>query len=131
MSLSTAQLYDMYDDLGIGNVEGVFTDTELQRLYTRAGSDYNLAVYYAFRQLLAQANKFHNYTAGMTRVERKQVRDHIKDSMELWKSEARTTANQVRIVGLRQIPPRYKDAPLDVREPQGDGWYDEDDERDD
>jgi len=108
MALTATQRTDLQGDLGIGSDESVFTNDELDRLYTRAGDDYNLAVYFGYRQLLAQANKFHNYTEGMTRVERKQMRDNIAASMEFWKAEARV---QVRMVGLNSIPPRDKDAP--------------------
>jgi len=110
-TLTATQRADMQGDLGIGSDEAVFTNDELDRLYTRAVSDYNLAVYYGYRQLLAQANKFHNYTAGMTKVEASQMRAHIRDTMEFWKEEARRAGNQVRIVGLLEVPPRDKDKP--------------------
>ncbi len=111
MALTATQRADMQGDLGINSDETVFTNAELDRLYERAGNDYNLAVYYAYRQLLAQANKFHNYTVGMTRVERHQMRENIRDSMEFWQAEARRAGNQVRIVGALEIPPRDKDEP--------------------
>ena len=110
-TLTSAQLADIQGDLGIGTDESVFTDDELNRLYTRADGDYDLAVYYGYRQLLAQANKFHNYTVGMTRVERNQMRENLANSMEFWKEEARTAGNQVRIVGMLGIPPKNKDVP--------------------
>lgn len=108
MALTTAQLTDLQADLGIGSDESVFTNAELDRLYVRGGNDYNLAVYFGYRQLLAQANKFHNYTEGMTKIDRKQMRDNIADSMKFWKAEARV---QVRMVGLLGVPPRDKDTP--------------------
>jgi len=110
-TLTATQRADMQGDLGISTDEAVFTNDELDRLYTRADSDYNLAVYYAYRQLLAQANKFHDYTSGMTKIQRQQMRENIKDSMDFWQEEARTTANQVRIVGILEIPPRDKEEP--------------------
>jgi len=108
MALTATQRTDMQGDLGISDDEAVFTNAELDRLYARAGNDYNLAVFFGYRQLLAQANKFFNYTEGMTRVERKQMRDNISDSMSFWQAEGRT---QVRMIGLNPIPPRDKDAP--------------------
>ena len=108
MALTATQRTDMQGDLGISDDEAVFTNAELDRLYARAGNDYNLAVYFGYRQLLAQANKFFNYTEGMTSVQRKQMRDNIASSMEFWKAEARV---QVRMIGLNPIPPRDKDAP--------------------
>jgi len=101
----------MQADLGIGSDESVFTNDELDRLYTRADADYEEAVYLAVRQLLMQASKFHSYTAGQTKVEKQQVFDNLKDMLALWQSESRTTANQVRFVGINEIPPRNKDEP--------------------
>lgn len=110
MALTATQRADMQGDLGISSDEAVFTNDELDRLYERAGNNYELAVYYGYRQLLAQANKFHNYTAGLTRVERVQMRENIADSMTFWQNEARGQ-NQARIVGINSIPPREKDEP--------------------
>lgn len=111
MALTPELRADLQADLGITNDQAVFTDAELDRLYERASGDYNLTVYYGYRQLLAQANKFHNYTTGMTRIEAAQMREHIRDSMEFWKEEARRAGNQMRIAGLLEVPPRNKEVP--------------------
>lgn len=110
-TLTATQRTDIQGDLGITADEAVFTNDELQRLFDRAGGDYALAVYYGYRQLLAQANKFHNYTVGQTKIERATMRDNIRDSMAFWKSEAAAANNQAMIVGMKQIPPRDKDRP--------------------
>ena len=110
-TLTSTQRTDMQADLGIGTDEAVFTNDELDRLYTRADSDYNEAVYLAWRQLLADAAKFSDYTAGQTREEKSQVYEHIKDMVTFWKGEFTTASNQVRIVGINEIPPRWKDEP--------------------
>lgn len=109
--LTATQRADIQADLGIGADEAVFTNDELDRLYTRADADYNTAVYYAWRQLLADANKFHDYSAGQAKVSKSQIRAHIRDMVAFWKEEALTTANQVMLVGLNEIPPRHKDEP--------------------
>ena len=111
MALTATQRTDMQADLGISADEAVFTNAELDRLYERADSDYNLAVFYGYRQLLAQANKFHSYTVGMTTVRRKEMRDNIKETMEFWQEEARRAGKQVRMLGLLSVPPREKDEP--------------------
>jgi hypothetical protein len=110
-ALTSDERSDLQGDLGISANQTVFTDNELDRLYTRADGDYGLTVYYAYRQLLADANKFFDYTAGMTSVRKSQVRDHIKDMLTFWKDEARGSASQVRMVGLVEVPPRTKDEP--------------------
>jgi uncharacterized protein (DUF885 family) len=110
-TLTTTQRTDLQADLGIGSDEAVFTNDELDRLYTRADADYDTSVYLAYRQLLANANKFHDYTAGQTKVQKSQVREHLRDMVDFWKEEAMTRANQVRFLGMNEIPPRHKDEP--------------------
>jgi hypothetical protein len=116
MALSAEQLADIQGDLGITTDQAVFTDAELDRLYTRASSDYNTAVYLGYRQILADAAKLFNYSAGHTRVERAKTFDHVKAMVDFWKAESRTNANQLKILGLNEIPPRWKDTP----DPMGD-----------
>ena len=111
MALTATQRADMQGDLGITADESVFTNTELDRLYARADSDYNSAVYLAWRQLAANAAKFNDYTAGETQEKKSQIWDHIQEMLEFWKDEARVAANQVRSVGLLEVPPRDKDSP--------------------
>jgi len=109
--LTNAQRIDMQADLAIAADEAVFTNAELDRLYTRADADYNGAVYLAWRQLLADASKFNDYTAGQTQEKKSQVWEHIERMVAFWKSESTTAASQVRMLGLNEIPPRWKDAP--------------------
>ncbi len=118
MALTTTQRTDIQGDLGITADESVFTDDELDRLYARADNDYNLAVYYGFRQLVASANKYHRYVAGFATEDLQQVRANLKDSLQQWKGEARSSANQVQMAGLLEIPPRDKDEPWDADDRQ-------------
>src|SRR5512136_1192635 len=110
-NLTVEQRADIQGDLGISSDQTVFTNTELDRLYTRASSNYELAVYYGYRQLLADANKLHDYTVGQTQLSRSQVRAHLRDMMDVWREAARASGNQVLIVGALEIPPRDKDTP--------------------
>ena len=105
----------MQADLAVGAAQDIFTDDELDRLYERAASDYNLAVYYGFRQLLADANKFHDYQLANATIKRSQMRAHLKDMVDFWSEEARTTANQMLIVGGLKVPTQRPDMPIDLR----------------
>lgn len=110
-TLTATQRADMQADLGISADETVFTNDELDRLYTRADSNYEAAVYYGYRQLLADANKLFDYSAGMTKMSKSQVRAHLRDMLEFWKSEVTAAGGQVSIVGALEVPPRDKDRP--------------------
>lgn len=93
MALTADQLADMQGDLGITDSEAVFTDTELQRLYTRAvdsgvDASYELAVALGFRQLMADAAKFNDYTAGESSETKAQVFEHLKDLHKMWAQAA-------------------------------------------
>lgn len=88
MSLTTAQRTDMQADLGISNDQAVFTNAELDRLYERASSDYELAMCYALDQLLMDAAKLNDYTAGASSEKKSQVFDHLKDVRAAWGQRA-------------------------------------------
>jgi hypothetical protein len=116
-TLTAEQLADLQADLGIDDSESVFTDEELQRLFDRAGDDYNLSVYYGWRQLLSASAKWVDYKVAQTSVSRSQAFDHIKDMVAFWAAESRNNANQVRIMGMVPVPTKHKDKPHDQRRP--------------
>jgi hypothetical protein len=113
MALTAQQILDMQADLAIGADESVFTDAELEALYTRAGDDYNTAVYYAWRQILAGSAAWVDYAVAQTKVSRSQAFDHIKAMVTFWGGERRTTANQVLVVGANPVPTVHKNSPHD------------------
>jgi hypothetical protein len=118
MALTAAQILDIRADLGIGAsgaADEVFTDAELNQLFDRAGDDYNLAVYYGWRQILSNAAAWVDYKVAQTSVSRSQAFQHIKDMVVFWGNESRSTANQVRIVGAVPVPTVYKPEPADAR----------------
>ena len=88
MALTATQLADMQADLGIGSDAAVFTNAELNRLYDRASSGYELAVAMAVRQLLMNAARFNDYTAGMNTEKKSQVFAQLKVMYEFWLAEA-------------------------------------------
>lgn len=115
MSLSILMRGDFQKDLGISTDEAVFTNDELDRLFTRSGEIYPLAVYYGYLQLLASANKFRDYTEGMSSEKLSQVRDHLANTLEIWRDEARGSGNQLASLGLVGIPTREKERPWRTR----------------
>lgn len=110
MSLTSDQLSDMQADLGIGSDESVFTDAELNRLYTRADSDYSTAVVLAIRQLTMNAAKLNDYTAGQTSESKSQIFKNLKEMLAYWEEQAQANT-QVKIVGMSFVPPTDRDKP--------------------
>lgn len=88
MALTSTQRTDMQADLGIGSDQKVFANDELDRLYARADSDYELAVAMGIRQLLVNAARFNDYTRGETKESKSQIFDHLKEMYEYWLIEA-------------------------------------------
>lgn len=86
--MDATTLADFQADLGIGSDEAVFADLELERLYTRASSDYSVAMVYALRQLLMSAAKLNDYKALSSTENKSQVFDHLKSLLEIWSAEA-------------------------------------------
>lgn len=112
-ALTDAQVLDMLADLAAGDIDDVFSLVELQRFFDRAGDDYNLAVYYGWRQIAGDSAKWVNYRVAQTHVDRGDAFDHILAMLKLWADESRTNANQVAILGMRPIPTKHKPRPAD------------------
>lgn len=115
MALSSDQLTDFQSDLGISDDEAVFTDAELERLYTRAGEVYETAVYLAWRQVFAQATKYIDYKVAQTEEKRSQVWDHIKAMLAHWQTESNAASGTqgAMLLGLNVVPTRSKEEPYD------------------
>lgn len=114
MALTADQLSDFQRDLGIDDSEAVFTDAELERLFARAEDDYNTAVYLAWRQLLASSAAYIDYKVALTEEKRSQVFDHIQKMVAFWGDESRVAGNQVAMLGLNLVPPRWKEEPAEA-----------------
>lgn len=113
MPLTPEQMQDMLDDLASGALNDVFSQVELDRLFTRAGEDYNTAVYYGWRQILGDSASWVNYRVAQTQVDRGAAFDHILAMLKLWGDESRTNANQLRVLGMRPVPTSHKPKPID------------------
>lgn len=111
--LTEPQTLDMLGDLAAGELDDVFSQAELQRFYDRAGNDYNLAVYYGWRQIFAAATKWVDYQVAQTKVSRSQAAARIKDALELWANESRIASNQLQVLGMNGVPPHHKPLPAD------------------
>lgn len=112
-ALTAEQLADMQADLAIGSDQSVFTDAELQRLYDRASSDYNLAVYYGWRQIAADASRWVNYRVAQTQVDRGAAFDHIKAMVAFWGNESKAADDQLLSAGIGPVPSNHKPRPAD------------------
>jgi hypothetical protein len=116
-TLTAEQRADLQADIGITDDESVFTDDELDRLYTRAGEDYNLTVVYALRQLLVSAARLTDYTAGQTSEKLSQIREGLKASLDYYEKQVVGAGNQVLIRAMRAVPPVYKEVPENHEHP--------------
>lgn len=110
MGLTADELNDFRDDLADAN--GVFSDAAIQRLYTRAGS-YAGAVVLGIDQLLASATKLTKYRQNMSEEDQTGVFDRLLKLRAVKQAEIAATRTQVRIVGMRGVPPPLEDKPGD------------------
>lgn len=87
-----------------------FTDDELQTAYDEAGSDLDKATVVLLEWLMGDAVKMHDYGAGQTRVSKSQVTAQVAGLLDYWSGKV-SSGNQVRMLGLLEVPPRAKDTP--------------------
>jgi len=110
--MSAAQQADIRADLAIAAAdETVFTTAQFNRLYVRAGEDYNKTVEMALWQILIDSAKFNDYTAGQTRERKDQIFTHLRHLHKDWQAGIVDSAKQIKIVGSTPVPPRVKDKP--------------------
>ena len=115
-TLTSDQLTDLQADLALSTNQAVFTDLALNRLYTRAAGDYETTLWLGLRQLYSAALGENDYTAGQTSEKRSQIAKNLKDALDAqWVIVSR--ANQVRIVGMREVPPIEKELPYGYQHP--------------
>jgi hypothetical protein len=126
MALDADQLNDLRHDAGLSDDvdkedgERVFSDAELQRIWTRTDGaatdeDHHFATLgLIFMQLMNNANKLHRYSLLATSESLEQVRAHLKDSFLLYKPYL-DAANGTR---RRQfVPAELNSIPRDQEEP--------------
>ncbi len=109
--LSSDELTDLRGDIGDTGTAQAFADDELQRLFTRAGEDYETTVLLALRQLLGNAWKLHNYQQNQSSESRKQVFDNLKSMVAYWEGIVGSSKTQAKIIGRRSVPPVKKVKP--------------------
>lgn len=112
-TLTADQTTDMLADLAAGALDDVFSQAELQRLYDRAGDDYNLAVYYGWRQIAASSAKWVDYQVAQTKVSRSQAFANIAKMLEFWGNESKAADDQLLSAGINGVPPKLKPQPAD------------------
>jgi len=108
MSLDATTLSDFRADMGDENSPYAFEDLEIERLFERASGDFNGAKVLAVKQLLANANKLYDYTAGFTKVSYNQIVDNLRKWLD---DVRRDSGNEAIMVGLTVIPPKHRTVP--------------------
>lgn len=116
-TLTDAQTLDMLEDLAAGALGSLFSQEELQRFFDRADGNYNLAIYYGWRQILANSALWIDYRVAQTSVSRSQAFDHIRVMLSFWQNESITAANQLLSVGMAPVPTKFKPRPGDDYRP--------------
>ena len=99
MALSDTQIDDFRSD--IADINQAFSNDEIQRLYTRAGS-YEGAILLAIDQLIMNATKLTRYQQNMTSENREQVLSNLLKARSIWESRlaAATNKNTTRFIGI-------------------------------
>lgn len=82
------QLSDLRADLADTAASPAFSDGELARLWSRAGGRHERTCALATRQLLMQANRFHDYALGQGATDQKksQLRANLRDMLKIFTS---------------------------------------------
>lgn len=113
-ALTAEQLARLRQDIGDTNDPPAFEDEELQDIWTDEGEDWDKTILRAYERLLANAWKFTDYTQNESQEKKGQIFSHLERMvarLEKKVAEAAKAHNQIKIAGLKGIPPRRKDKP--------------------
>jgi hypothetical protein len=120
--LSTNNLFYVQTQTGIGSDGDVFTDDQLNILYTLAGSDVTETILMVLRAIAADTAKLTDYRIAQSAESLSQAHKHIKDLMDYWEEQAQTGAQQVALTSFRTIPPVERKKPSDGRNRSNRGY---------
>ncbi|MBZ0293571.1 MAG: hypothetical protein K8L99_13470 [Anaerolineae bacterium] len=115
MALTDEQIEDFRDDIGDNGEPPAFSNTKLQRLFTRAGENYNQAVLKAIDQLLGNSWTFNDYTQNESQEKKQQIFENLRKLRAIWQAkvdeDAQASSSQIILTGMRTIPGRKKSRP--------------------
>lgn len=110
-TLTDQEIEDLRADIGDVGAEPAFEKPELNRLYVRAGYDYNTTVVLALRQLYAQTWRLADYKQNQSEEKRSQIMSNLKKLLDHWESIVDAAKPQVKVYGRRSIPPVRRNVP--------------------
>lgn len=101
----------------IGDTAGSLSQPLLEDLWDEANGDEATAVANAIWMLLTDATRFADYTVGQTSEKKQQIFENLRTLWMDYRVEMRLTGHQPRIVGMRAVPPVWKDVPIGEEHP--------------
>lgn len=130
MTITAQQITDLRADIG-DEGETAFSDAEISRIWDRVSGasstneQHEAALALMARQLMSNAAKLADYSAGETSEKRSQIFKHLKMLYDMYKdSLERATGTQVRQFARRSVrvkPRQDREYPAEFDEDDGDG----------
>lgn len=113
-ALTTTQIQRFRRKIGDTNLKPAFDDEAIQDIWQEAEEDWDTAVLIAYEELLGNAWRFADYTQNQSEEKKNQIFKNLErmvDRAQAKVSSRKKGRNQVRMGGLKPIPPRRKDVP--------------------
>lgn len=113
MPLTSDQLTILQGLIGITDDETVFTDDNLDLLFTEASENLYGTAVLAISMIIVNAAKRNAYTLGQTSEQAQQVVDNLEKVLKRYQklADAGVTPSSAQIVGMRSVPPPYYTLP--------------------
>lgn len=104
--------------------ETTWTDSELNAIYTEAAGNFNEAIAICYEELMGNAAKFADYTQNESSEKKSQIFNNLAKLAGYYRGLSVSSGNQVRVVGLKQRPPRRKQNPSSNLTSKPSDWWD-------
>ena len=110
-TLTTEQLARFRRKIDDNGTPPALTDTELNDIWTESGENFNKSVRDALVEIWTSVAKFNTYTIGQTQERRDQIFRNLGAVIGYYDDVTLKQSDQVKIAGMRSVPPRIKDKP--------------------
>lgn len=99
-ALTDEQVYDLRGDMGDTWTIPIFAPEDVQRFYDRADGDYDRAVVYGLRRLVADPQLYFKHAKDMTEEEKQGTWNRLHQLLADWERRAGMQGGELKAGGI-------------------------------
>lgn len=115
--LTQEQITRLRRKIGDVNSPPAFPDADLEDTWQEVGGSWNMLVLESIDELISNSWRFTDYVQNQSQEKKSQILSNLLKVRAIWQKKvdddavATANKNQVKMTGLRPVPPRRKERP--------------------